>query len=397
MTGNDFLLKDARELLAQCDASEAVKTYYRDLPLGHIWQGNEPLKRAYLSESSSFDGALSKLQSQLFDHAGSMRDRELSAEWHLENFGDLCAAPKYGNGEIAIVRGRPYLPDSFRQELTSERLSATVPHGRVKRVIELGAGTGQLARRIFRDSGERTKHVIIDLPDTLVFSMMFLRAEFPDASWQWAGDPGGGWEAHDGHSDFVFVPVGMEHTLHGQSFDLFVNTASMGEMPIATVKHWFDFVQNKIDCKYILSVNRFLSLLSPQTVSWRQNENTTAFQFDRRWKILDWELTPDFLRCPWANRHARQLLVISERMAEEQSTDRDLVGDAMCGSWANPHRELSVQDHPLTCDFTMNGPLFMLWEAHRLGLSGAADGLKGYMQFLRHGRPDMVFEEECHL
>lgn len=403
---NDYLLSEAREFLAQAEAHPAVKAYRQSLPLSRIWVENEPLKLEYLNgEKATSWQAMMQLQTRLFVHSPSAREAQLAVRWYLAQTGYVGPQASEHAPEDSVVRmanGRRYWHDDFRHWMTFHRLLDKLdgsdpnhplsPQSRKGVVVELGAGCGNLARIVRRERD--VKYVIIDLPDTLVFSYMFLKANFPDATFDQVGEIMEGWRLA---ADFTFIPVGLETVLHGQRIDLFINTASLGEMRRETVRHWFDFVQRRTDTRHILSVNRFMNVIRPGSHDWRIEDNGHAFMFDEQWKVLDWELDPHFLRCPWQNRHARQLLIIAQRSEGLPDYDAEDFGAAACGSWTQGPHEMSVQAPPLSPDFTKNGTLYKIWNALRHGDRLARGLFLEYCEFLNRGLTEQRFEDELQI
>lgn len=398
MSRNDYLMDDARSLLSKAERNPAVLNYRTTLPLSPIWRDNERSKLRFLKDLSSFD-AIAQLQTILFVHSPSPHDARLAVEWFLKIRQNRFnpEASEFAPADSVVRMGeKKYWHDDFRHFSTMERIGKAIgayPELNLPRIVELGAGAGNLARFIYM-LNPHTQYIIIDLPDTLVFSMMYLRLNFPDAKWLFVTE---GMEIPDTGYDFIFIPVGLESVLHGKKIDAFINTASLGEMRIETVKYWFDFVQEKTDTRYIFSVNRFLNLITPGPLSWRFEENTSALQFDKKWDIIDFELVPDFLRCPWQNRHARQCLIFGKRREVDKAFDPALITDASTGSWNTPGNEMTIYDPPFNHDFTMTGPLFAYWEAHRL--NPCPETKAHFTHFLAHlrGNTDKRFEEEPHL
>lgn len=388
---NDFLIKDARELLAIAEKNPQVQDYYRRLPLGQIWaSGARSGRHQILHEEQSSHDAITRLQEILFVHSPSAKEAELAVDWYQDT--DMAWSVEASSivPESSVVhRGnKRYWHDDFRHAGMYERIAGCDVN--IRTVVELGAGCGGLARLITLHSSV-VRYIVVDLPDTLAYSMMFLRANFPDVTWQWV-EAG---EAPKPDAQFVFVPVGFESCLHGQHFDAFINTASLGETRHETVRHWFDFVQERCRFDWIFSVNRFLNVVSPDEMAYRKEENGHAFCFDRRWEIVDWELSPRFLQCPWMNRHARQVLIFGKRVEQPIEYDYHLLLDANAGSWNHAKNDMTNFAPALNEDFTMTGVLFKLWEAHRLNPNdGTRAALKRYMAFLAGGA---TFEDEVYL
>ena len=406
---NDFLLDDARKLLADADSRPEVAEYEQHLPLSRIWaDDNRRVKRELVSRCKNSIEAVETLQAYWFQQVPPPDEARLAVEWYahtLKNAGiDHTKLPEFCQEsdfcpEDTVVRleGRKYRPDFFRHLGTMLRFRVATQNVPLRRILELGAGTGNLAR-LFRSYYPGIRYVIVDLPDTLVFSHMYLRLNFPELTWRWLSSAEKLSEADADASDVIFCPVGFEDALTELPFDLFVNTASMGEMRANAVHYWFDYIQQKISPRYWLTANRYLNTCNPAEHMWRIEENTSALRFDTRWDILDWELEAPFMRCPYVNKHARHLLIVAKRVAEGDKDSLhkrsiDLMKQAQAGSWNKPPLVMSYQDNVLVSDMTMSGILFRLWESLRL--DERTDNLTlmlDYLDTLIHGA-DKFFEE----
>lgn len=409
MKSNDFILTEARALLDRADAHHERSRYEERLPLSPIWAGdNREKKRGILSGSASAAQAVEALQAYWFQQIPPPREAGLAVDWHLaclrvqgnpaDTLPEFCQESLFAPEEAIVRRdGQRYRPDFFRHLGTMLRLRRAVADTRLTRVLELGAGTGNLARQ-FLGWWPNLRYVIIDLPDTLVFSFMYLRLNFPEKTWVFVQEDESPSTEELAAADFVFCPVSLQDRVLSLDIDLFVNTASLGEMTADTVRHWFDVVQNRVRPRWLVSINRYLNTLVPGRHDWRLHENTTAMRFGAHWQIRDWELEPDYLRCPYNNKHARQLLVIAEAgdaapAAERRQLSLDYTEDARAGSWNQPPLEMTHQDNVLVSDMTRTGILFRLWESLRL--DERTDNLElmlAYLDTLCHNR-DRHFEE----
>jgi len=65
--------------------------------------------------------------------------------------------------------------------------------------------------------------------------------------------------------------------LVAQPFDVFLNTASLGEMRNQEIRHWMRFVQERLDVRYWYSLNRYLNVITPGLHDWRLDENSAHF------------------------------------------------------------------------------------------------------------------------
>lgn len=110
------------------------------------------------------------------------------------------------------------------------------------RVLEIGGGYGGFAYHLSRIVGD-CLYVIMDLPETLLFSAAYLTLKMPEKR-LYLYEPGGsgpsdGFKAYD----FILVPDYRLDWLSGQRFDLAVNLASMQEMRAGQVERYLDFLR----------------------------------------------------------------------------------------------------------------------------------------------------------
>lgn len=245
------------------------------------------------------------------------------------------------------------------------------------RTVELGGGVGHLARalKLFIPN---SVHVIMDLPETLYLSYIFLRLNFPEAKTCYVTDPS---QLKNGvqEFDFVFIPTMFAECILKNEFDLFCNIASLGEMPNPTIRYWMDFIQNRLKVKYFFGLNRFLNTINSHDEfgQRRLNENECSVLFDANWRILQWELEPPSERCPYeAPRIERTLKIIARRFRAGSGDERDnqlrsqqIVEDLMDEDWIHlpdGYFHGTMRSNGLANDLTMSGTLFKLWESIRL-------------------------------
>ena len=104
------------------------------------------------------------------------------------------------------------------------------PSTKRRAVVEIGAGWGGFARA-FRCVAPDTTYVIVDLPQTLLFSGTYLQAAFPDAKCVFLGEvPKQELVETWRNYDFVFIPHYAFNDLDLSGLDLAVNMVSFQEM-----------------------------------------------------------------------------------------------------------------------------------------------------------------------
>lgn len=300
-----------------------------------------------------------------------------------------------------VLRNDRTLTGNFLRTLSiTHRISSHIKE-EIKSVLELGGGTGHQARTfILRNPG--VKYTIVDLPETLIFSFTYISLNFPDKKILFITSEEDA--ARVDEYDYVFCPSIFAPHLHGRSYDLFINTASMGEMNNQTIHRWMDFIQNRVNFKYLFTLNRFLNVVNDGYIPIRIHCNECSVSYDKKWDILQWELEPVYCRCPYIDTlHSRYVEIIAERLAEEPS---DVVErsnfyyqDAQDEDWWRLRGQfgdgvMQARNNVLVNDTTMTGTLFKLWESIRLHPhQGNVDLMLTYMSRITVGDP---FEEKFY-
>jgi putative sugar O-methyltransferase len=143
---------------------------------------------------------------------------------------------------------------------------------------EIGGGWGGLAY-VLKTLVPGMTYAIIDLPETFLFSIPYLRTIFPDArvrTW----DPDNpdalldGWE----EADFLFLPhYALEH-FRPDRVDVTLNTVSFQEMTTEQVQRYVDH-SHSLKGEWLYSLNRDRSLYNTELTSVREIL-TTRYDLD---------------------------------------------------------------------------------------------------------------------
>lgn len=123
------------------------------------------------------------------------------------------------------------------------------------RVIEIGAGWGGFAHQL-KTLFPNVTYMIVDLPQTMLFSATYLKATFPEARVRIYGDgPVESLFDDFDQTDFLFLPAHAFGRLPIPAADLAVNLASFQEM---TTQHVTGYVNRLADsgCRQVYSLNR---------------------------------------------------------------------------------------------------------------------------------------------
>lgn len=166
---------------------------------------------------------------------------------HFVNFDTL----RFYGDLIAMDRGG--ILDSFRNDKDKRKI-----------VIEIGAGWGGFAFA-FKTLFQNTTYVIFDLPQTLLFSAVYLRATFPSASILLYGDKPQDILLENAQSyDFILLPHYFFENIHKiKQLDLAINIASFQEMTSEQVNRYTSKLFDT-KCASLFSHNRDRSPHNPQ-------------------------------------------------------------------------------------------------------------------------------------
>jgi putative sugar O-methyltransferase len=387
-------------------------------PLNSFWVDNVSSLQQFIMDSKDAEDVVHRAQQTFFFSVNtSDSEKNDAVDWLLQEQRsrglDLFSLPEVMQesqwsfpGNNVCRSGRRLTPDFLRTVNISSQIATHVKPrlarpGEMLTVLELGAGLGHLARTL-RLVGISQRHVIVDIPETLVFSYCFLSLNFPEARCIMATDAAQIEQALNDQVDFLFVPNFLAQALVGASIDLFVNTASLGEMQNETIRHWMTWLQTDINPKYLFTLNRYFNTVNPAIHASRWGENECSLIYDDRWKMINWELSPPYTRCPYIDPLvARYVEIIAYRLPTADTDNavkaKSLLNKVARQDWyrfRDQDATMTMRDNDLTPDLTMGGALFSLWESLRLAPSarGAAMMVR-YMRTLLH-RSDKEFEEE---
>ncbi len=324
----------------------------------------------------------------------------------------------YSNRDnAATLAGRLVSPDFFRTLIVADSIKrhCKFPNSHL-RFFELGAGYGGLARTL-RMFFRNATSVIVDIPETLYFSYVFTRLNNPDATICYVSSPDDLKAGIDSY-DYVFIPTKFVDILAGEHFDLFYNTASLGEMTNRVIAYWINFIQEIIQVDYFYGLNRFLNNIDLNEGRDRLNENTCSVLFDSHWKIISWRVDPEFAHCPYyESLVSRNIELIMERPGADHRLSDDalkvaslaIVNEIADQDWftrptvSNYRIIKGSQRWPLTStracnllspDLGMTGVLFKLWESIRL--SPNCRNIEMMLQYLDAIEGKLPFEERFY-
>ncbi|MCC7202802.1 MAG: putative sugar O-methyltransferase [Nitrospirae bacterium] len=127
--------------------------------------------------------------------------------------------------------------------------------GDKKVIIEIGAGWGGFAYQ-FKSLFPNTCYIIVDLPQTILFSGVYLKTLFPDASVLFYGDkPVESLLDEYNNYDIIFLPHFFFSAIKTTKIDLAINIASFQEMTGEQVDSYIRCLA-ELKCPNIYSHNR---------------------------------------------------------------------------------------------------------------------------------------------
>lgn len=398
-----------------------VITYHErtgyDTRLNFIWANNMPDIAKIFIESASAEELIDRIdQSFMYsinfppengENSGLWRSpgdrphiREKQITWLLDrlefDLKDLgFGESPYIHHRNKVVRDGITLSGNFlRTASIANRVKKHV--GQVDNVLELGAGAGHQARTLLL-SGVK-KYTIVDLPETMLFSFCHLNLCFPDKNILYVSSEEDIAKIDD--HDIVFVPAVFASFLHGRNYDLFMNTASMGEMRNDVIHYWMDFIQNKVNIKHLFTLNRYLNTVDEGHRPMRVNENECSVSYDKLWDIVNWELEPVYCRCPYIDTlHSRYVEIVAKRIQSYDNAEGDSeawLQEAKDEDWYRLRDfygggVMQARMNVLVNDMTMSGTLFKLWQSIRL--NPTHENVSIMIEYLNRITVSLPFEE----
>lgn len=408
------------------NAELAATPLWRESAAGAYWVTNRKLIAEALRQSETKEAFLGKIfDLYVFTIHHLFKDRSVAeayVRWQAEALAALgidlarldaaLGESRFADPAVVFdVSGRAVSPEFLRVMTYVGTLARYLPDLPASpRFCEVGPGYGALAR-VLALYFPGARGVLIDLPESLAASFVFLSLSFPGRAVVLARSAADVAAARDS-ADFLLVPVHLADCLRGAKVDLVVNTCSLGEMKNDVVDYWRNFIADTIEARFVFSWNRFMNEMSPVS-TYRSGENAGAFLFDRDWILRHWEWDPPAQRAPYIDTLAPAYLCqIAERArktdaarAEDRARSRALLGEVLLEDWARAANKADLPWQPvrtqnLHCfDGTQRGTLFKLWEAVRLSPNRVTIGwMLHYLRFLRAGLPETLrFEEEAYL
>ena len=149
-------------------------------------------------------------------------------------------------------------------------------------VCEIGGGYGGPARLWLTNPVRRpSKYVIVDLPESLFFSELYLAKHFGTERVLYVSDRSAATAKRLASSPVVLCPNGYIDMLTPVAIDLVINTNSLQEMPESYVDFFMDWLDRQ-ECSFFFSINFALQDLRVL----RESMNTWSPRMRPVWKTL---------------------------------------------------------------------------------------------------------------
>jgi hypothetical protein len=408
-------LADIRKFYERTIQKYEETEYYARYPLNFFWATDtmQAMRHIIQSAESEADVIHGAQRTFMFSVNVSDEEEQLAVDWLLSeqrsrnvdlfSFPSALQESAFSYPPNNVLREERLLtPDFLRTVNIAHGIASRIQPGSQKlTAIELGGGLGHLARTM-RVMGLTKSHTIVDIPETLVFSYCFLKTNFPDATFLLVDDTMPADAQLTGY-DFCFVPALFADRSLDSEYDIFINTASMGEMRNEAIRYWMNFIQTQLHVRYLYTLNRYLNTMLLTGHNWRLEENECSVHYDSRWEILQWEVEPSFTRCPYVDTQisryveilAKRLHTVDTEVCRKRASEllRALKREDWCRMPPSFPSVMTMRDNVLVHDMSMSGTLFKLWDTLRLHPTAEAVALMlQYLStLLRHS--DKLLEE----
>lgn len=149
------------------------------------------------------------------------------------------------------------------------------------RLLEIGGGYGGFAYQLLHRH-KNANVVIVDIPETMIISIYFLRQNFPKVQMALHMDFDGqiDWDAYQVH----FIPSYYAGMIYGTEFDIAVNSNSFLEMRQEDIDMYFNLIQVRNKVRYFYNYNRKVRVEGERTYKFDE------LPYDDHWiHVLDQE------------------------------------------------------------------------------------------------------------
>ena len=190
-----------------------------------------------------------------------------------------------GNNLAVHYRGvRLSIRVLFHSIMVDNILTNTSFNGRVT-IWEIGAGYGGLAR-ILKSYITNSCHIILDLPETLVYASYFIAYNFPDKKIAYLSDIIDRLDNFNELIDeyhFIVIPPWVSRYIPNSSIDLVIDTYSLSEMSKSYAKYYLEHIDRTLKVGgYFYSINKRFKREDDKLAfyEWRFNSKFTTILYE---------------------------------------------------------------------------------------------------------------------
>ena len=294
------LMEQARQHLALASAPLATANLphagvrwktYSDRTQEFVARFTEPLDAIRFAQDASCHGGFeTRLEKALVPAVAAAEEERLARDF--PSFADslsLWAESIYADPDTtAHYNGRPVSSPMYW--IMSYCLFCLDRLPKAPNVVcEIGGGYGGPARLWLTNPIHRpSKYIIVDLPESLFFSELYLAKHFGTEQVFYVGDRSAATARKLTSAPVVLCPNGYIDMLAPLAIDLVINTNSMQEMSEAYVDFFMDWLDRQ-DCSFFISINYALQNLQIL----RESMNTWSPRMRAVWKTLFLAHYPD--------------------------------------------------------------------------------------------------------
>ena len=192
------------------------------------------------------------------------------------------------NGELINLDTLKFLESMIAIEKSGMKASLEKINNPI--ICEIGAGWGGFAY-YYCSLFPKSKYLIVDLPQTLIFSYLYLTELFPNKKVNLFGYESNSLE----DCDFLLIPNTEFHNYHN-SIDAAINICSFQEMTSEQVSNYINKIF-ELDCKFIYSLNRNMNKNNPSLVKTLSDHISEKYQINEI----------DILKIPYSDLNVNNL------------------------------------------------------------------------------------------
>ena len=278
-----------------------------------------------------------------------------------------------GNCIFKINNERRFSLDTFRYLEYVRKINSKLCNIKnIQRYLELGSGNGGFVRTL-KLLNPKLKITLIDLPEVLFCSRIFLQETFPDSHHVFIRSKDDLNLSEIKNADFLY----LSHSLFENwsalkiKIDLFCNMRSIGEMPMRVTAKYMQILKD-VEIENIFLENRFLNPYSPlyrKLLNFRKNEITGSTWMQDNWQTIDFEHEPIWTKSPYEADHPRYLSLCMRRKINKmdfvESKYEEIIEAIKHQTWFQKYNELrpwNLAYKPISINYDT---LEKLWEINR--------------------------------